>query len=194
MVKTTLLLLILLLVGGCQSEKPGQPRVDADYKGADMEKATFAAGCFWHVEAAFAQVEGVAATTVGYTGGHLDNPTYEDVCSDTTGHAEAVQVEFDPARVSYEKLLEVFWGIHNPTTVNRQGPDVGSQYRSAVFHHSEAQRQAAAAYKEKLQSQGKFDKPIVTEITEASAFWPAEEYHQQYFKKRGVNTCGFQPG
>ena len=154
-----------------------------------MEKATFGAGCFWGVEQAFREVEGVISTKVGYLGGTLNNPTYHDVCTDTTGHAEVVQVEFDLARVSYEQLLDVFWNIHNPTTLNRQGPDVGTQYRSAIFHHSPAQEEAARASKAKLEASGRFKKPIVTEITPASEFYAAEEYHQQYLEKRGMKSC-----
>jgi len=154
-----------------------------------MEKATFAAGCFWGVEAAFRQMEGVTATRVGYTGGDFKNPTYKDVCSGTTGHAEAVEVEYDPSRVTYEKLLEVFWENHDPTTLNRQGPDVGTQYRSAVFFLTPEQEAAAKASKEKLQRNGKYKRPIVTEINPASEFYPAEDYHQQYLEKRGLAHC-----
>jgi peptide-methionine (S)-S-oxide reductase len=152
-----------------------------------MEKATFAAGCFWGVEAAFRQVEGVLDTAVGYTGGKLENPTYKDVCTDRTGHAEAVEVTFDPARVSYDKLLDVFWRIHDPTTVNRQGPDVGTQYRSATFFHSPEQEAAARASMAKRQSQLKH--PIVTQLVPASTFYRAEDYHQRYLEKRGVASC-----
>jgi peptide-methionine (S)-S-oxide reductase len=160
-----------------------------------MAKATFAAGCFWGVEDAFRQVKGVKSTTVGYTGGTTKNPTYQQVCSDGTGHAEAVEVEFDPAQVSYEQLLNLFWEIHDPTTKNRQGPDVGSQYRSAIFYHDAAQQAAAQASKESLEKSGKFHRPIVTEITAAPEFYPAEDYHQQYFEKRGVRSCHIaQPG
>jgi len=154
-----------------------------------MEKATFAAGCFWGVEAAFRQIEGVTATRVGYTGGDFKNPTYKDVCSGTTGHAEAVEVEYDPSRVTYEKLLEVFWENHDPTTLNRQGPDVGTQYRSAVFFLTPEQEAAAKASKEKLQRNGKYKRPIVTEINPALEFYPAEDYHQQYLEKRGLAHC-----
>ena len=150
------------------------------------EKATFSAGCFWGVEAAFRKVKGVVPTAVGYSGGSLKNPTYEDVCTDKTGHAEVVQVEYDPSRVSYEELLEVFWQIHDPTTLNRQGPDVGTQYRSAIFYHNQQQKAQAEASKEKLQRSGRYKRPIVTEITPASEFYRAEEYHQQYFEKRGT--------
>lgn len=154
-----------------------------------MERATLAAGCFWGVEAAFRQVEGVVSTQVGYTGGTVANPTYEQVCSGKTGHAEAVDIEYDPSQVSYEKLLNVFWENHDPTTLNRQGPDVGAQYRSAVFFNNSEQETAARASKEKLQQSGKYKRPIVTEITPASEFYRAEEYHQQYFEKRGVSHC-----
>jgi peptide-methionine (S)-S-oxide reductase len=153
------------------------------------EKATFAAGCFWGVEAEFRQVPGVVDAAVGYTGGRLPNPTYEDVCSNTTGHAEAVEVEFDPAKVSYERLLEVFWANHDPTTLNRQGPDVGTQYRSAIFFHSPEQKAAAEASRDKLAGSGRFHRPIVTEITPAQTFWRAEEYHQRYLEKRGQAHC-----
>ncbi len=154
-----------------------------------MQKATFAAGCFWGVEAAFRQTKGVKSTTVGYTGGHTKNPTYEDVCTDRTGHAEAVEVEFDPAEVSYENLLGVFWENHDPTQRNRQGPDVGAQYRSAIFYHTPEQQAAAAASKEKLDQSGQFKRPIATEIVPASEFYRAEEYHQQYLEKRGLASC-----
>lgn len=152
-----------------------------------MEKATFAAGCFWGVEAEFRRLPGVGATRVGYTGGDFDNPTYEDVCSDTTGHAEAVEVEFDPSQISYDELLEVFWRGHDPTTLNRQGPDVGSQYRSAIFIHTPQQRQAAIESRKR--EQARHAQPIVTEINEASRFYPAEEYHQRYLEKRGLASC-----
>ena len=154
-----------------------------------METATFAAGCFWGVEATFRQIEGVKATTAGYSGGSLENPTYEDVCTDKTGHAEAVQIEYDPARVSYERLLDAFWNSHDPTTRNRQGPDVGTQYRSVIFYHSPAQQAAAAASREKLAKSGKHQRPIVTEILPAAKFWRAEDYHQQYLEKRGLSSC-----
>jgi len=154
-----------------------------------MEKATFAAGCFWGVEAVFRQMEGVTATRVGYTGGDFKNPTYKDVCSGTTGHAEAVEVEYDPSKVTYEELLEVFWENHDPTTLNRQGPDVGTQYRSAVFFLTPEQQAAAKASKEKLQKNGRYKRPIVTEINPALEFYPAEDYHQQYLEKRGLAHC-----
>lgn len=154
-----------------------------------MEKATFAAGCFWGVEAAFRQVKGVVSTSVGYTGGSFADPTYKDVCSGRTGHAEAVEVEYDPAMLSYEELLTLFWDTHDPTTLNRQGPDVGTQYRSAIFHHTPGQRTAAEASKEMLQKSGRYSRPIVTEITPASQFNRAEDYHQQYLEKRGQTHC-----
>lgn len=154
-----------------------------------MEKATFAAGCFWGVEAAFRQVDGVVSTAVGYAGGTTANPSYEEVCTGRTGHAEVVQVEFDPSRVSYDQLLEVFWSSHDPTTLNRQGPDVGTQYRSAIFTHGAEQEAAAAASKNTLEEAGRFRRPIVTEITAAPAFYMAEDYHQQYFEKRGLASC-----
>jgi len=149
-----------------------------------MEKATFGAGCFWGVEATFRNAKGVSATSVGYTGGSLDNPTYEDVCSGMTGHAEVVQMEYDPSEVTYEELLEVFWDIHDPTTPNRQGPDIGTQYRSVVFYHNPQQAIAARESKERLQSSGRFTNEIVTEIVPASEYYLAEDYHQQYIEKR----------
>ncbi|MGE3818688.1 MAG: peptide-methionine (S)-S-oxide reductase MsrA [Isosphaeraceae bacterium] len=154
-----------------------------------MSKATFAAGCFWGIEEAFRNLPGVSSTAVGYAGGHTQNPRYEDVCTDTTGHAEVVEVEFDPEVITYERLLETFWTIHDPTTLNRQGPDVGSQYRSAIYHHDESQRQAAEESKAQLSASGKFRRPIVTEITPASTFYRAEEYHQKYLAKRGRSGC-----
>ena len=153
------------------------------------EKATFAAGCFWGVEAAFRDVEGVLSTTVGYTGGSTKDPTYEEVCTDRTGHAEAVEVVYDPEVVSNEELLDFFWSIHDPTTKNRQGPDVGSQYRSAIFYHDSEQEAAARARKERLQRSGIYSREIVTEIVAASEFYPAEDYHQRYFEKHGRRGC-----
>ena len=154
-----------------------------------MAKALFGAGCFWGVEAAFRQVEGVLATAVGYSGGRKENPTYEDVCSGRTGHAEVVEVEYDPSKVSYEKLLDVFWENHDPTTLNRQGPDVGEQYRSAIFFLAPEQEAAARASKERLEKSGRYKRPIVTEITPASKFYRAEEYHQRYLEKHGLAHC-----
>lgn len=153
------------------------------------EKATFGAGCFWGVEAAFRQIPGVLATAAGFEGGQTESPTYHDVCSHTTGHAEVVEVEFDPARVTYEQLLTVFWTNHNPTQLNRQGPDVGDQYRSVIFYHSPAQKEAAIASMQALAKSGTYKKPIVTLIEPAQTFYKAEEYHQQYLEKRGLSIC-----
>jgi peptide-methionine (S)-S-oxide reductase len=154
------------------------------------QKATFAAGCFWGVEETFRNIKGVISTTVGYTGGHTEDPSYKDVCTDTTGHAEAVEVTFDPEVVSYEALLREFWACHDPTTKDRQGPDVGSQYRSAIFFHYSEQARLAKESKEALESSGAYSMPVVTEIVAASAFYPAEEYHQKYLMKRGAKHCG----
>ena len=154
-----------------------------------MAKATFAAGCFWGVEAAFRQLPGVSSTRVGYLGGNVTNPTYKDVCTDTTGHAEAVEVEYDPAKLSYDKLLEVFWENHDPTQLNRQGPDFGKQYRSAIFFRDAEQEAAAKASKEALEKSHRYSKPIVTQIVPAVTFYEAEDYHQQYLEKRGLATC-----
>jgi len=153
------------------------------------EKATFGAGCFWHVEEAFREIKGVLKTEVGYMGGKMKNPTYEDVCTDETGHAEVVQVEFDPKIVPYEKLLEVFWSTHNPTQKNRQGPDEGTQYRSAIFYYSELQEKIAE--KSIKEAQKKFKDKIATEIVKANTFYKAEEYHQKYLMKKGRKVCGF---
>ncbi|MBX6314895.1 MAG: peptide-methionine (S)-S-oxide reductase MsrA [Isosphaeraceae bacterium] len=154
-----------------------------------MAKATFGAGCFWGVEEAFRQVPGVLDTVVGYMGGHWEQPTYEEVCTDRTGHAEVVQVEYDPSQVSYEALLDLFWQIHDPTQLNRQGPDIGTQYRSVIFYHDDTQCLAAQTSRERLQAAGAFPRPIVTEIAPASTFWRAEDYHQRYFQKRGRSSC-----
>jgi peptide-methionine (S)-S-oxide reductase len=150
------------------------------------EKATFGAGCFWGVEHAFRQVKGVKTTAVGYAGGHTKNPTYKEVCTDTTGHAEVVQLEYAPAEVSYEQLLDLFWNMHDPTQLNRQGPDFGKQYRSVILFHTPEQEKAARASKEKLAADGRTPRPIVTQIEPAPEFWMAEDYHQQYFEKRGL--------
>ena len=151
-----------------------------------LQKAAFAAGCFWGVQAAFAEIKGVVKTTVGYAGGKLQNPTYEDVCADKTGHAESVELEFNPGEVSYEKLLDIFWQIHDPTTPNQQGPDVGSQYRSVIFYYTPEQKKAALASKQKLQNSGQYKKPITTEIIVAGDFYQAESDHQDYYKKHGL--------
>lgn len=154
-----------------------------------LETATFGAGCFWGVEETFRKVPGVQSTAVGYSGGSFENPTYEDVCSGKTGHAEVVQVTYDPARVSYGELLQIFWLCHDPTTLNRQGPDVGAQYRSAIFFHTPAQETLARRSKDQVERSGRFKRKIVTEITPASTFYKAEEYHQQYLRKRGSSSC-----
>ena len=154
-----------------------------------LETATFAAGCFWGVEAAFRQLEGVVSTRVGYTGGRTERPTYEEVCTGRTGHAEAVEVTYDPSRIGYDALLTVFWENHDPTTPNRQGPDVGEQYRSAIFFHSPEQETAARASQAKLEAARRYRRPIVTQLAPAAPFYPAEDYHQQYLQKRGLASC-----
>ena len=153
------------------------------------EKATFGAGCFWGVEDTYRQIEGVTNTAVGFMGGKTENPSYEEVCTKTTGHAEVVHLEFDPSIVTYEALLNVLWNIHDPTTLNRQGPDVGSQYRSAIFYHTAEQQSAALKSKAAIGEAGKFTGPIVTEISQATKFYIAEDYHQQYFEKNGLGSC-----
>jgi peptide-methionine (S)-S-oxide reductase len=155
-----------------------------------MAKATFGAGCFWGVESAFRQVKGVNDVAVGYEGGTLANPTYQDVCTDRTGHAEVVEVDFDPAQVAYEELLGIFFGIHDPTTLNRQGPDFGKQYRSVIFVHDAEQEAAARKVKDELDRAGRFPRKVVTQIAPASEFYRAEEYHQRYFEKHGIEACG----
>jgi peptide-methionine (S)-S-oxide reductase len=154
-----------------------------------QEIATFGAGCFWGIEAAFRRVPGVLDAVVGYSGGHTQNPNYREVCTDTTGHAEVVQVTFDPEKVSYDQLLDVFWTIHDPTQVNRQGPDSGAQYRTAIFFHSPEQEAKAKKSKQNLEASGKLRRPVATEITPAGPFWRAEEYHQRYLEKRGAASC-----
>ena len=154
-----------------------------------MAKATFAAGCFWGVEATFRQLPGVISTRVGYTGGNTANPSYKEVCTDRTGHAEAVEIEYDPAKLSYDKLLEVFWENHDPTQLNRQGPDWGTQYRSAIFFHTPEQEAAAKAAKAELEKAHRFSKPVVTQIVPAVTFFEAEDYHQQYLEKKGLASC-----
>jgi peptide-methionine (S)-S-oxide reductase len=153
------------------------------------KKALFAAGCFWRIEEAFYKTPGVVETIVGYAGGHTENPTYAQVSSHTTGHAETVEVTFDPQKISYQDLLEVFWSIHDPTTPNRQGPDIGSNYRSAIFYINDEQKDAALKSKRNLEKSGRFKKPIVTEIVKAGVFWPAEDYHQKYFLKHANRSC-----
>lgn len=154
-----------------------------------MAKATFAAGCFWGVEATFRQIPGVVSTQVGYIGGHTQNPTYKEVCTDRTGHAEAVEIDFDPAKVPFTELLKVFWENHDPTQINRQGPDWGTQYRSVIFFHSPDQEAEAKASKQALENSRRYPKPIATQIVPAVTFYPAEDYHQQYLEKRGLASC-----
>lgn len=157
----------------------------------EVQKATFGAGCFWGVEAAFREVDGVVSTAVGYMGGDLDNPSYQDVCTGTTGHTEVVEVIFKPEEVGYNDLLYIFWTIHDPTTLNRQGPDIGVQYRSVIFYHNPEQKESAIKMREKLQKSNIYPRDIVTAIEPAQNFWKAEEYHQQYFEKTGRRSCGF---
>lgn len=157
-----------------------------------MEKALFGAGCFWGVEDAFQKLDGVSDAVSGYSGGSVANPSYEQVCTGRTGHAEVVEVTFDPERISYEQLLEVFWKIHDPTQVNRQGVDVGTQYRSAIFYLNNAQKNAAEASKQQLEASGRLPRPVATEVSQAAEFYPAEDYHQDYFEKRGGGACGVQ--
>lgn len=156
---------------------------------AKLEDATFGAGCFWGVEDAFMKIKGVKETEVGFMGGKTKNPTYEEVCTDKTGHAEVVHLKFDPMEISYEELLNIFWGIHNPTSLNRQGPDFGTQYRSVIFYHNKKQKESAEKSKAEVENSGKYGKPIVTEIVPASEFYRAEEYHQKYHQKQGISKC-----
>lgn len=156
-----------------------------------LEKASFAAGCFWGVEAEFRNLKGVVSTAVGYMGGEYENPTYEDVCTGRTGHAETVKVTYDPIQITYRELLEVFGKIHDPTTLNRQGPDVGEQYRSAIFYYNKEQEEQAHSWKEKLNKSGRYKNKIVTQILPATPFYLAEDYHQQYLEKRGLRSCRF---
>ncbi len=179
----------LVGAGNSDSTKQSNFAVGGKRCRVGLEFVTFGAGCFWGVEATFAKVPGVVMTAVGYMGGKKENPTYQDVCTDKTGHVEVVQVEYDPTLVSYEKLLEVFWANHDPTTLNRQGPDVGAQYRSVVFFHNPEQQKAAEAMKAALNAGGKFKRPVVTEIEPAKTFWRAEDYHQRYLEKRGIEHC-----
>jgi peptide-methionine (S)-S-oxide reductase len=186
MQRLTLLTFALLLVTGCKSNTLNSPnQMDITANGIKTDTATFAAGCFWCVEAVFQELKGVLSVTSGYTGGKVKNPTYREVCSGQTGHAEACMIIFDPSVISYDELLEAFWASHDPTTLNRQGADQGTQYRSAIFYHSEAQKQLAEAYKIKLNQEKVFNKPIVTEISPAEAFYKAEDYHQNYFIENG---------
>ena len=186
MQRFALLFLAFLLITGCKSNtiKPTK-LMDVSANDIKTDTATFAAGCFWCVEAVFQELKGVLSVTSGYTGGKIKNPTYRDVCSGLTGHAEACEIVYDPSVITYDELLEAFWASHNPTTLNRQGADQGTQYRSAIFYHNERQKQLAEAYKTKLNSEKAFDKPIVTEISPATTFYKAEDYHQNYFNENG---------
>jgi peptide-methionine (S)-S-oxide reductase len=190
---------VVLTAGlGCSDSlsRPGaasQPEVPpTQSKGKAMAEATFGAGCFWGVEATFAEIEGVTDTAVGFMGGHAKDPSYEDVCTGTTGHAEVVHVTYDPDRVSYDDLLDVFWQCHDPTSVNRQGPDIGDQYRSVIFYHTPEQEVAAQASKQTLEASGRHGRPIATRIEPASTFWRAEEYHQNYLEKHGMRGSGYK--
>jgi len=180
------------LAYSCKSETPINKIDRAKGEIDKLEKATFAAGCFWGVEEAFRKTKGVVDTDVGYTGGTTENPTYKQVCTGRTGHAESVLVYFDPSKVSYDELLDVFWKIHDPTTLDRQGPDIGNQYRSAIFYHNEKQKEIATESKNKLQSSGKYKREIVTEINPATTFYMAEDYHQQYLEKNGLAGCSIK--
>lgn len=188
-----LILTAIFLVTGCRSNTTNNNlQMDESAKGVITDTATFASGCFWCVEAIFQELKGVISVTSGYTGGKIKNPTYREVCSGLTGHAEACQIVYDSAVISYDELLEAFWASHDPTTLNRQGADQGTQYRSAVFYHNDAQKQLAETYKSKLNTEKAFDKPIVTEITAAVVFYAAEDYHQNYFNQNGdVPYCTF---
>lgn len=186
MQRLTLVILALLLVSGCKSNTPKtNSNMDITPNGIKTDTATLAAGCFWCVEAVFQELKGVLSVTSGYTGGKIKNPTYREVCSGLTGHAEACQIIFDPAVITYDELLEAFWSSHDPTTLNRQGADQGTQYRSAIFYHNEDQKKLAESYKAKLNAENAFDKPIVTEISPASVFYKAEDYHQNYYNENG---------
>ncbi len=189
--KAIMLMLGLAVALGCDLRSQGSEGAVKDTgKGVEaMKKATFAAGCFWGVEAAFRRVEGVVSTQVGYAGGTKEDPTYREVCTDLTGHAEAVEVTYDPSKLSYRDLLKVFWQIHDPTQLDRQGPDFGSQYRSAIFFHDAEQESLARDSRDELARSGKYEKPIVTQIVPASEFYRAEEYHQQYYEKQGGGSC-----
>ena len=179
------------IVAGAPEGKPASCATDTAVPSFLMttEKATFGAGCFWGVEETFRKLSGVSSTAAGYAGGNKENPSYEDVCSDETGHAEVVQVEFDPSEITYDQILDVFWSNHNPTTLNRQGPDVGTQYRSVIFYHSPEQKAAAEKSKQKISESGRFNRLVVTQIEPAPKFWRAEEYHQRYLEKRGQSHC-----
>jgi len=192
---SVLLMAAIVLGGGCSARRGSEVKDDitTDDPGTSghYETAMFGAGCFWGVEETFRTLDGVVATAVGYSGGTVANPTYEQVCSGTTGHTEVLKVTYDPKRVSYDKLLDIFWDNHNPTTMNRQGPDVGYQYRSVIFYYTPEQKAAAEASKERLAKSGRFADHIVTAIEPAKAFWRAEDYHQRYLQKRGIKACHY---
>lgn len=182
----TLLILALLFVTGCRSNNiKTENQMDITANGIKTDTATFAAGCFWCVEAVFQELKGVLSVTSGYTGGKIKNPSYREVCSGLTGHAEACEIIYDPSVISYDELLEAFWASHDPTTLNRQGADQGTQYRSAIFYYNENQKQLAEAYKSKLNTEKAFDKPVITEINPATTFYKAEDNHQNYFNENG---------
>ena len=186
MQRITFIILALLLVTGCKSNTTKTyKQMDINTNGIKTDTATFAAGCFWCVEAVFQELKGVLSVTSGYTGGKIKNPSYREVCSGLTGHAEACEIIYDPSVISYDELLEAFWASHDPTTLNRQGADQGTQYRSAIFYHNEQQKQLAEAYKSKLNAAKAFDKPVVTEINPSATFYKAEDYHQNYFNENG---------
>lgn len=186
MQRLALVILAILLVSGCKSNTlKTNSKMDTLPNDVKTDTATFAAGCFWCVEAVFQELKGVYSVTSGYTGGKIRNPTYREVCSGLTGHAEACQIVFDPAVITYDELLEAFWGSHDPTTLNRQGADQGTQYRSAIFYHNEDQKKLAESYKTKLNAENAFEKPVVTEISPATAFYKAEDYHQNYYNENG---------
>jgi peptide-methionine (S)-S-oxide reductase len=191
MILLAAVLVVAALAGGRPRVKTASKTTGQHKKveNSKMEKATFAAGCFWGVEETFRQIKGVTDTMVGYTGGTTENPTYEQVCRSKTGHAEAVQVTYDPTKVTYEQLLDVFWKNHDPTQIDRQGPDYGTQYRSAIFYHTPEQQKIALESKNKLDKSGKYSKPIATQIISAVEFYKAEDYHQKYLEKRGLSNC-----
>lgn len=188
-----LFIFAFLLVAGCKSNTvKNENKMDISVNGVKTDTATFAAGCFWCVEAVFQELKGVHSVTSGYTGGKIKNPTYREVCSGLTGHAEACRIVYDPSIISYDDLLEAFWKSHDPTTLNRQGSDQGTQYRSAIFYHNEEQKNKAESYKTKLNAEKAFDNPIVTAISPAEAFFTAEDYHQNYFNQNGnAPYCSF---
>ena len=190
-VNTALVSAMCLCLAACGAEAQGADATRSNMKERRMAVATFGAGCFWGVEAAFRKVPGVTETEVGYSGGRTQNPTYKDVCSRATGHAEVVRVQYDPAKVSYDRLLQTFWTSHDPTQVNRQGPDVGDQYRSVIFYHTPEQKAAAEASKAALEKSGRLRRPVATKIEAAPVFYRAEDYHQQYLEKRGKAACHF---